>query len=56
MNEMPGKPGLEVDMNRIAKNTVAALAFLMAAGTAWAVLCLLIAKLLQDRGVIEETD
>jgi len=33
---MPGEPGVEVEMNRIAKNTVVTLAFLMAVGTAWA--------------------
>lgn len=33
---MPGEPGVEVEMNRFAKNTVVALAFLMAVGTTWA--------------------
>jgi hypothetical protein len=33
---MPGEPGVEVEMNRFAKNAVVALAFLMAVGTAWA--------------------
>jgi hypothetical protein len=33
---MPGKPGVEVEMNRVAKNAFFLLAMLMAIGTAWA--------------------